>query len=195
MSPSCVERALCGTRRRLHDRRHREVFEERGGSNGRVVSHHDEGNPWPDSKDTDMLVILNRILMVEEGVLTCEPDPKHVKLLCEGMWLREKSKGLEVASSQGRTKERGRERRLDGATRFRALAARANDVALDRVDFQFVAKEACREMSAPKQSSWGAAQEAGRLWPTLATTYFGQTYFGHDLLWPRPTLATTYFGQ
>ena len=35
------------------------------------------------------------MLRVEEGVLTCEPDPKRVKLLCEGMGLTEETKGLE----------------------------------------------------------------------------------------------------
>ena len=34
------------------------------------------------------------------------------------------------------------------------VAARATYVALDRVDVQFAAKEACRATAAPKQSSW-----------------------------------------
>ena len=39
-------------------------------------------------------------------------------------------------------------------TRFRAIAARANFLALDRVDVQYGVKEVCRDMSAPTASSW-----------------------------------------
>ena len=53
------------------------------------------------------LVILNRILRVEEGVMTYAPDTKHVKLLCEGMELAEESKELEtpVAKEEQRNED------------------------------------------------------------------------------------------
>ena len=36
---------------------------------------------------------------------------------------------------------------------FRALAARANYLAADRLDIQFAAKEVCRDMAKPRRSS------------------------------------------
>ena len=39
---------------------------------------------------------------------------------------------------------------------FRGVAARVNYPAQDRPDIQYAAKEACRDMSSPKYSSWRA---------------------------------------
>ena len=39
------------------------------------------------------------------------------------------------------------------ASEFRGLAARANYLSLDRVDIQFAAKEMCRDMATPNESS------------------------------------------
>ena len=136
----------------------------------------------PDPQDADKLVILNRILMVEEGVLTYAPDPKHVKLLCEGMGLKEESKGLEspVAKEEKRNEDENDDlMEPQDASRFRALAARANYVALDRVDVQFAAKEVCREMAAPKQSSWLRLKRLARY--LLQYPDFRWLYpFGHE---------------
>ena len=40
------------------------------------------------------------------------------------------------------------------ATSYRALAARVNYLALDRIELAYAAKELCREFSAPTKSSW-----------------------------------------
>jgi hypothetical protein len=48
------------------------------------------------------------------------------------------------------------------ARRFRALAARANYLAMDRLDVQFAAKEVCRDMANPKKSSWAKLKRLGR---------------------------------
>jgi hypothetical protein len=50
----------------------------------------------------------------------------------------------------------------DSHTTFRALAARANYLAQDRIDLQFAAKEACRFMSAPTDSAEAALKRLGR---------------------------------
>ena len=50
----------------------------------------------------------------------------------------------------------------DAHTIFRALAARANYLAQDRIDLQFAAKEACRFMSAPTESAEAALKRLGR---------------------------------
>ena len=45
---------------------------------------------------------------------------------------------------------------------FRALAARANYLAQDRIDLQFSAKEICRSMSSPTDMSQNALKRLGR---------------------------------
>ena len=47
-------------------------------------------------------------------------------------------------------------------TEFRGQAARANYRSADRVDLQFAAKEVCRFMSAPTETSVGALERMGR---------------------------------
>ena len=48
------------------------------------------------------------------------------------------------------------EQKLDGAqaARFRAVAARANYLAADRVGIQHAVKECCRDMVAPEMRHW-----------------------------------------
>ena len=48
----------------------------------------------PDAGDCKDMCILNRRLKVEGEFLIYEPDPKHAKILCEEMGLKEDSKGL-----------------------------------------------------------------------------------------------------
>ena len=48
------------------------------------------------------------------------------------------------------------------ATRYRAVAARLNYLAVDRVDIQYAVKEAARNMSAPKDRDWTALGKIGR---------------------------------
>ena len=50
----------------------------------------------------------------------------------------------------------------DEATSYRALAARVNYLALDRVELAFAAKELCREFSAPTKHSWERLKRAVR---------------------------------
>ena len=65
------------------------------------------------------------------------------------------------------------------ASSCRELAARVNNVALDRVDVQFAAKEACRKMAAPKQSSWERLKRLAQYF--LQCSDFRRLYpFGHE---------------
>ena len=47
-------------------------------------------------------------------------------------------------------------------SRFRALAARLNYLAMDRSDMQFAAKECCRRMAKPRLGDWTLLKRAGR---------------------------------
>ena len=100
----------------------------------------------PDAGDCQDMCILNRRLKVEGEFLIYEPDPKHAKILCEEMGLKEDSKGLGAPVARENVAATGTEEEPLGpeeTTRFRALAARANDIAQDRADVQFAAKELC----------------------------------------------------
>ena len=98
-----------------------------------------------------------------------EPDPKCVKLLCEGMGLTEESKGLEspVAKEEQRNEDASDDlMEPQDACRFRALAARANCVA--RVDVHFSAKEAWWHRRSRRGS--GSGGWPGTSCSTLATS-------------------------
>ena len=49
------------------------------------------------------------------------------------------------------------------ATRYRALAARANYLAPDRIAFQFATKELCRELAKPTLRRMGGIKEIGEV--------------------------------
>ena len=51
---------------------------------------------------------------------------------------------------------------IEGHTEFRALAARGNYLAHGRIDTQFPAKEVCRFMSSPTETSEAAMKRMGR---------------------------------
>ena len=48
------------------------------------------------------------------------------------------------------------------ATRFRAVAARANYLAADRPDIQYAVKEICRKMAKPARGDWQKLIRLGR---------------------------------
>ena len=47
-------------------------------------------------------------------------------------------------------------------TRFRGDAARINNLAMDRSDLQFAAKELCRKMAKPESKGWDKARRIAR---------------------------------
>ena len=77
-------------------------------------------------------------------------DDKHVREILKAFMLEEGSKGLDLPIVKDAGVE---ETDLDGlldkqeATRFRAVAARANYLALDRPDIQYATKEICSVQS------------------------------------------------
>ena len=60
--------------------------------------------------------------------------------------------------------DEGEDRELEPqeATRYRAIAARLNYLAPDRVDIQFAVKESARAMSSPRKSHWAMLNIIGR---------------------------------
>ena len=73
---------------------------------------------------------------------------------------------------------------VSGLTEFRGLSARGNYLSADRVDIQFAAKEICRFMSSPTDTSMVALKRMGRYLlghQRLVYTYPWQTAEGIDV--------------
>ena len=95
--------------------------------------------------------ILNRVIRVDEEGWNYEADQRHAELIIKAMNLE----GAKGVSSPGEDEKPWKEEELKEllssheATKYRAVAARANYLALDRPDIQFATKEVCRGMSSP----------------------------------------------
>ena len=79
-------------------------------------------------KDEKTVVILNCKLVWKEDCIEYEADEQHAQKVWSGCGLGSTSKGLDTPSIRG-------------------LVARANCLAQDRPDIQFVTKDVCRCMS------------------------------------------------
>ena len=117
--------------------------------------------------DDDEIVILNRRLRWTKEELTYEADPAHAKQIWEAMGLHAGSNGLEKPIVKEDIKDVGDDQKQERlgpheASEFRGVAARANYLALDRMDMQFTAKEICRDMAEPRKSSWEKLKRLAR---------------------------------
>jgi hypothetical protein len=107
---------------------------------------------------------LNRVLRCTSKGWEYEPDLRHAELVIEALGLKgangvttpiekeDSAKQEEVAEDLSR----------EDCTRYRAIVARANYLALDRADIQYAVKELCRSMSAPTKSDWEKLKRLGR---------------------------------
>ena len=117
----------------------------------------------PGADDGKEGVILNRVVRWTESGIEYEADPRQAeKLVAEcGM------DGVNPVGTPGvrvAFKETEDDKELPARlhTAFRGAAARANYLAADRLDCQFSAKEICRWMSRPTESSWAALKRLCR---------------------------------
>ena len=123
------------------------------------------------SEDVKEREILGRILRRTAGGLELEADEKHRRILMERCGLEEESNHAEapMAEAEGGAPEPAKpdqgERDDDGggelapweASWYRAMVARANYLAQDRMDVQYTTKELSRRMSKPR------VEDVGRL--------------------------------
>ena len=95
--------------------------------------------------------VLNRVIRITEKGWEYEGDQRHGEIIV-------KSQNLDEAKEVGTPGEEARpwkaeeeEEKLPEKTakEYRALAARANYIAVDRMDIQFAVKEICRGMATP----------------------------------------------
>ena len=119
--------------------------------------------PGPD--DTKELTVLNRVLRWVDGGVECEADPRQGERLLENLCLDgDGCKPMATPGLKAEVEKLKEDQPLssDEHTVFRAIAARANYLAQDRIDLQFAAKEVCRFMSAPTDTAQAALKRLGR---------------------------------
>ena len=123
------------------------------------------GRLGPGPEDTKELTVLNRVIRWVDGGVEYEADPRQAERLLEGLGLD--GEGCKPMATPGvkleveKLKE-DHELSPDEHTVFRALAARGNYLAQDRIDLIFAAKEICRFMSTPTDASNLALKRMGR---------------------------------
>ena len=93
-----------------------------------------------------------------------EADPRQGEKLVEGLGLDSGCKSTATAGLKPIVDKLIEDKLLgpNSHTAFRALAARANYLAQDRPDLQLAAKEVCRFMSSPTETSEAALKRMGR---------------------------------
>ena len=85
-----------------------------------------------------------------------EADQRHADLMIQEIGASKLSVLSHPGGDRKVIEEEEQSEELQGkeATRFRAVAARANYLAADRPDIQYVVKEVCRRMAKPVRSDW-----------------------------------------
>ena len=109
--------------------------------------------------------ILNRIIRACDAGWEYECDQRHVEVMLEELDLMNAKAVVtpgtdDVASDDVDAGDIPLE--PSRATRYRALSARANYIAVDRADAQYAIKELCREMSSPCEESWIKLERVAR---------------------------------
>ncbi len=114
----------------------------------------------PMPHQTKELKVLNRIIRYGKKSIQYELDPRHAELIISEM-------GLSTANpvstpGQDGDEDEEEERNESTDTAYRAIAARANYLAIDRPDIQYATKEICRAMSAPTSKDWDKLKRLAR---------------------------------
>ena len=108
--------------------------------------------------------MLNRIVRATEGGWEYEADQRHVDIILSDLG----SAGANPVSTPSEDEkawekeENEKEMTGDRATRYRAIAARANYLATDRPDIMYPTKEICRHMAKPTKGAWKKLKRLGR---------------------------------
>ena len=109
--------------------------------------------------------ILNRIIRVTSQGWEYEADQRHADLIIQETGAFSKSTLSHPGGDKKTLEEESDSRELvvgSEATRFRAVAARANYLSADRPDIQYSVKEVCRRMAKPVEGDWQKLIRLGR---------------------------------
>ena len=124
-----------------------------------------EGRIGPDTGDLKQAQILNRVVTWTDNGLEYEADIRHGELLVRDLEVQGKDSVVTPGTKiRAEVPEGNGGKLLDAerVTKYRALAARANYLALDRPDLSFAAKECCRRMVEPREVDWSALRRVAR---------------------------------
>ena len=91
------------------------------------------------------MTVLNRLIRWTDNGVEYEADPRQCERLLEGLGLDDGCMSTATPGLKPIIEQLKDDKPLDveGRTEFRALAARANYIAQDRIDIQLPAKEVC----------------------------------------------------
>jgi hypothetical protein len=131
--------------------------------------------------------ILNRVARWTKSGLEYEADQRHGEILVQELGLQNATPAITPGTKdkkEDRT-EGDKELSPQDATRYRALAARANYLSQDRPDISFACKEICREMSKPTQAGMDKIRR-------LARYLKGQPRIVYRYTWQNPSDIQTY---
>ena len=115
--------------------------------------------------------ILNRTIRWCEDGISYEPDQRHAEIIVEAMnVLGAKGAPTPAIAKKDDPAERLSEKEMnrDAATHIRAIAARGNYSAQDRIDLPFAMKSAARYMANPKKATGVRLRGSGNTWPAEA---------------------------
>ena len=117
-----------------------------------------------DMKEESECRILNRVVRCTHDGWEIQPDQRHADLIVQELQLGSANKVITPGEHEPRRKEGENEEELEEgeATRYRAIAARANYLAADRPDTMYAAKELCRGMARPTTVMWHRLKRLGR---------------------------------
>ena len=118
------------------------------------------------SEDVQEVKILNKIVRWTPNGLELEADPRHAELVVRELGLEQASvskvPGVKPSRDGEVTAAMSEELGRDEARRYRAVAARLNYLAPDRVDIGYSVKEAARSMAKPLVGDWDKLKRIGR---------------------------------
>jgi hypothetical protein len=117
-----------------------------------------------DIGDVQEVRILNKIVRWTPSGVELEADPRHAELVIKALELENakpcKTPGIKEESRDGETQDD--ELGKVEARNYRAIAARLNYLAPDRMDIAFAVKEAARNMSKPMRRDFEKLKRIGR---------------------------------
>jgi hypothetical protein len=144
----------------------------------------------PEVGDDKDIVILGRHVNWGPDGISINADPKHAESIKKYCDINENSKSLSNPGKKDDTQEffnesENSERKINNEPitdkkrikEYRGMAATANYLAADRVDLPFAAKELCRDMSSPSESSFQKLKHLARylvLVPVVTLFYENQ---------------------
>ena len=97
-----------------------------------------------------------RVYQFGDDPLSEEQQEEVDKLLDEARGTGDRTEDAEEPEEEDEKADQSEDAELDAeeARRYRAITARLNYLAVDRVDLQYSVKEAARHMATPRKSSW-----------------------------------------